>query len=427
MKRFLFLLCCFVVFSIKTAAQSTTALTVQEADGSPIKYGVTKLILPNGSLTISGSTATFSGSGAISGPSTITDNSAACFSVGPNGATNPVFQVVCNVASQATGVSVTGRAAGAGVDLTVLSSGSNENLLIAPKGTGGVAIGGTSPTIFTASGSGKNLTIFSDSGNITLGNASLGVSATTHLGIASNADIVFSNTSQDYTATADLRMVRHASGVLRLDNSSSSSGSILIGPSGGSIGTSGVGVLAMFSGTAPSTSPADEFQLYAGDGAAGAAEAYIRNEAGEINRLTGLAARNSAQFDVTSSTTLVNVTGLTRNVEAGRTYGFRAYLQTTANVAGGVKFAVAGTATATAISYEGVLEAAAALVAQTRATALATTVCASTTTTAGTCEIQGVIQVANAGTLTIQFAQNASTGTASSVLANQYFQVFPIS
>lgn len=190
---------------------------------------------------------------------------------------------------------------------------------------------------------------------------------------------------------------------------------------------SGAGVLAFTLSTAPSSSPTDTVQLYSNDAAAAAHNLFSRNEAGEVNRLTGLAARNSAQFDVTSSTTLTLVTGLTRNVEAGRTYAFKAYLQTTANVAGGIQFSVSGSATATAISYEGTLQAAAALVAQTRATALDTAVCASTTTTAGTCIIEGVIQVNAAGTFQIKFAQNASNGSASSVLANQYLQLIPIS
>lgn len=85
-----------------------------------------------------------------------------------------------------------------------------------------------------------------------------------------------------------------------------------------------------------------------------------------------------------------------------------------------------GSTRAAAISYEGTLQAAAALVAQTRATALDTAVCASTASTTGTCKINGVIQVNAAGTLTVQFAQNASDGTASSVLANQYLQLIPI-
>lgn len=201
-------------------------------------------------------------------------------------------------------------------------------------------------------------------------------------------------------------------------------GGSLIGPS--ALGTSATNTLGIGNGTAPTTSPIDMSQIYNGDSAAADSNTFIRNEAGEINRISGLAARNSAQFDSTSSTTLANVTGLTRNVEASRTYAFRGSFQTTANVAGGLKMSVSGTATATAISYEGILTSAATVISQTRATALDTTVCASTTSTAGTCFISGVIQVANAGTLTIQFAQNASNGAASSVLANQFFQLIPV-
>lgn len=238
----------------------------------------------------------------------------------------------------------------------------------------------------------------------------------------------WTSSSTDANGTADTGFIRLAAGVIRTSNASTGQGSFCVGCTStvGSIGTSGTGVLALSGSTAPSSSPADTVQAYSNDAAAGAHELYTRNEAGEVNRLTGLSARNSAQFDITSSTTLTNVTGLSRNVEANRVYAFYAYLQTTANVAGGIKFSVSGTATATAISYEGTLQAAAALVAQTRATALDTTVCASTTTTVGTCVINGVIQVNAAGTLTIAFAQNASNGAASSVLANQSFQLTPI-
>lgn len=69
---------------------------------------------------------------------TVSLSSATAFIVGPNGATNPAFQVVTNVASAATGVSVTGSAAGNGVALTVLSSGTNESLNLTAKGTGRV-------------------------------------------------------------------------------------------------------------------------------------------------------------------------------------------------------------------------------------------------------------------------------------------------
>jgi hypothetical protein len=79
----------------------------------------------------------------------VTSNGAAGLASGPNGNTNPVFRTVNNIASQATGLSVTGRAAAAGVDLTVLSSGTDESLNIVPKGTGGTTITATSSNALT--------------------------------------------------------------------------------------------------------------------------------------------------------------------------------------------------------------------------------------------------------------------------------------
>lgn len=244
---------------------------------------------------------------------------------------------------------------------------------------------------------------------------------------ANNHNIGWSSTSSA-GGSLDTGLARQAAAVVRLTNGSTGAGSLVLGTSTvGSIGTSGVGVFAIANGTAPSSSPADEFQLYSADSAAGDANAFARNEAGEINRLTGLAARNSSSFAKTTDTTLANITGLTRNVEAGRAYAFTATLQTTAAATGGVKFAVSGTATATSISYEGVLVDMGVVVAQTRATALDTTVCASTTSTVGTCTIKGVVVINSGGTLTIQFAQNASDGGASTVLVNQFMQLVPIS
>ena len=132
--------------------------------------------------------------------------------------------------------------------------------------------------------------------------------------------------------------------------------------------------------------------------------------------------RVSSQFDKTDDT-LANITGLSVNVTAGKTYCFYATLYTTANVAGGVKAAIAGTATATSIIYEGITTAAAGLAAQTRATALGTEVGGATTATAGLIRIDGTITVNAGGTLTVQFAQNASNGAASSVLVGSTFIV----
>jgi hypothetical protein len=136
-------------------------------------------------------------------------------------------------------------------------------------------------------------------------------------------------------------------------------------------------------------------------------------------------ARASAQFDKTTDTTLADVTGLSINVVAGVTYQFEAVLFTTSNSSGGVKAAIAGTATATAIIYEAVVYNAAALAAQTRATALAAAVGGVTAVTVAMMVIRGLITVNAAGTLTIQFAQNASNGAASSVLIGSYLRAHP--
>lgn len=82
-----------------------------------------------------------SAAGAVSfgGAQVITVSSANAFAVGPNGTTNATLNVVTNVASAATGLSITGNAAGSGVTLTALSSGTDESILLAPKGTGSVS------------------------------------------------------------------------------------------------------------------------------------------------------------------------------------------------------------------------------------------------------------------------------------------------
>lgn len=75
--------------------------------------------------------------------SSITSTGATGLAIGPNGSTNPVLVADCSVASAAAGLKVIGRAAAAGADLVVVSSGTNENLKIDAKGSGTVTINGT--------------------------------------------------------------------------------------------------------------------------------------------------------------------------------------------------------------------------------------------------------------------------------------------
>lgn len=152
-----------------------------------------------------------------------------------------------------------------------------------------------------------------------------------------------------------------------------------------------------------------------------------RNAAGVLEVNTGVAgtlawfreqgdAVVTADFSVTNSTTLVNVTGLTFNVVAGRRYAFEVDAHTTSANTGGIKLAIAGTATATWFLSEGVMFENAGVVDQTRTTTIGNVTSAHTTCLAAYSIIHGTILVNAGGTLTLQFAQNAANATPSVLL-----------
>ena len=239
----------------------------------------------------------------------------------------------------------------------------------------------------------------------------------------------------NYTENGVVGIVKVADGVLRINDGTVSSvpnstaGSLIIGTSTGAIGSAGKGVLAISASTAPTSSPADTVQFWSADAAAGDHNAYVRGELGAINRITGLGFRVATQFDKTSSTTLSDI-AMDRacNVESGRCYSFVATLYTTSNVAGGVKFAIGGTATATSVIYEAEVKDGStfATMGTSRTTTLGNAVGDVTAVTAARVVITGTILVNASGTLTVQFAQNASNGTASSVLVNSVFNLYAI-
>ena len=156
-------------------------------------------------------------------------------------------------------------------------------------------------------------------------------------------------------------------------------------------------------------------------GSAGANTAGWLSWAGE--------ARLDADFSATSNTTLANVTGtshsLTVNLEAARNYIFHvALLLTTGATAGGIKAAFGGTATVTNFIADGACVDSTTEIAVTRVAALATNFVANTN--AGTtpkCLIDGTFEVNAAGTFTVQFAQNASSATASTVKRGSFMLV----
>ena len=188
-------------------------------------------------------------------------------------------------------------------------------------------------------------------------------------------------------------------------------GNFLVG--GSLAGTSAAKSIQLFNGTAPSANISG-VQITSVSG-----ELQARSSSGEVSLLTGTkSSRVTTQYDNTT-TTLGNINGLTSNVAAGKTYRFEAKLYTTSNVAGGIKVAIGGTATATSIIYEGITTDAG-LITQSRATAMGTAVGAVTAVTAAYVVITGTITVNTAGTLTCQAAANVATGTTSVLVGSTF-------
>ena len=113
-------------------AYNTKAVGVAYSDPefTDIKVDTTAVLPAN--TTIGGS--------AVAALSTITSTSANALTAGPNGTTNPTFNVNANTASAATGVNIIGAAAAGGVQLNAISSGTDESLYINPKGAGKVYV-----------------------------------------------------------------------------------------------------------------------------------------------------------------------------------------------------------------------------------------------------------------------------------------------
>jgi hypothetical protein len=94
------------------------------------------------------------------------------------------------------------------------------------------------------------------------------------------------------TGDANLKVVAGGEVVLNGAAGNRSAGSLLVGASA-SVGTSGVRVLAVQSGTAPTTSPADCAQMWVADFAAGDARFYMRTEGGVTTEVAGLGLANT--------------------------------------------------------------------------------------------------------------------------------------
>lgn len=116
--------------------------------------------------------ATTIGGQSVVALSTITSDSANALTVGPNGTTNPVFNVDASTSSQAAGLNLVGATSAGTVALAVISSGNDANLSINALGSGTVTINGTATGGITL---GRATVV--TTGNLTLTNGSLILSA----------------------------------------------------------------------------------------------------------------------------------------------------------------------------------------------------------------------------------------------------------
>lgn len=116
-----------------TDSGSNTNLTLNAKGTGTIQLGS----VSTGAITLARATG-------ITGALTVTSNASAAVAAGPNGATNPVWQIDGSTASQAAGLKLTGAVTGGSVALAVIDSGAAANLTIDAKGTGTIGIGSVS-------------------------------------------------------------------------------------------------------------------------------------------------------------------------------------------------------------------------------------------------------------------------------------------
>lgn len=185
----------------------TTASTSLNS-GFNIQPGVAPAAPANGDIWITAAGVfirvngvTFQLATASGGPLIVTSNSANALAVGPNGATNPSFNVDASTASAANGLNVKSSAAGAGVAVSAISSATNENLNIDAKGTGTIGIGANSASAIQI-------------GNVSTGSVTVLSPSVVFTGASANSLDVGPNGSTNPTLKVDDSTVSAVTGLL---------------------------------------------------------------------------------------------------------------------------------------------------------------------------------------------------------------------
>lgn len=208
--------------------------------------------LPTGT-TINGSPVESLGSLA-----NLVSSSANAFAIGPTGSTNPTFNVDASTASAVTGLTVKSSTATAGVFLNVTSSGTNENLVLVPKGTSGQLRSTAANNFFGASANGAAGTA------LKIGS----------FGDASNAYVAATGSVTD----VGLRLRGQGAGVVSVQDSiptpagGSATASLIFGS------TTGFGIY--YGSGAPTVSAAQGSIYLRSDGSSTSTRMYVNNSSG---------------------------------------------------------------------------------------------------------------------------------------------------
>lgn len=165
--------------------------------------GAPTVALPAGT-TIAGTTA--------QGATTITSTSANAFTIGRQGATNPVLNVDASTASVISGLTVKGAATGVAVAITATDSGANGLITLDGKGAGTIKINSLSTT----------------AGLVTIGNVTSGA------GLAVNGPVQENHITVAINSTATATAAQVATGYI---TSTSAAATTITLPTGTALGT----------------------------------------------------------------------------------------------------------------------------------------------------------------------------------------------
>lgn len=421
-------------------ATSGTAATWQTIATGGTIASTTNLLIGDGS-----------GNALAAGAGNITSTSANAFTVGPNGATNPAFAVDGSVASAATGFSIQGQAAGSGSKLQATSSATDEDAYFIAKGAGAIRLNGGSSLFFDSSSFGGNIFMRLAGNSVWFSNA-FRQNWFLPLGSGTASDTRYLFTGPDDSgsaATASTELLafytnmgqtrQHATGTITTQRDVRVTGSTHTFVAASTITTAAAFAVDGASIAGTNASITNSASIYTpgvavGSGVTNSYGILANPNTGATNNFAAgfggnvdfqgnsiinakvLGGGTTAAFNATSNTTLAIITGTSNNVVASGVYAFTATIRTTAPTAGGIKVQMGGTATATNYNAT-VFNYAATVLTITSSAAYGTPDFSSATATAETLVISGTVTINAAGTFGIQFAQNTSNATSSTVAA----------